>query len=260
MYAVYGTDVELYYKPLFKNIEIARSNNYQIVIATTNRYLYLVEEYFAKYNDIVVIIPFDDVVYTGKEKLLRFLSVIKVEADFYFFKDSDSVMSKQEIDIMNNWMYTSTCNAMLIRNHSLHVSPILAGMFGINLNLSSFISSSAQDAIHSRKHKNNYSYDQQWLMLAVYPFIQKTLLVYTSFLFFKDEKYIQISFDDNNYIGKPNTHEVITNSYFRNSASNRLYSLSFINSLPSYLKFIIYGRVRPTMYILRLRKLLCNVF
>jgi hypothetical protein len=133
-------------------------------------------------------------------------------------------------------------------------------MFGIKSSLKLFISASVQNAINSRVFRNKYSYDQQWLMLAVYPQIQKTIMVYTSFLFFRGEKYVQIGFDQKDYIGRPKDDTDIFNPFFTEAVLNRLYSFPFLHGLHNSLKLIIYGRVRPTMLILRFKEKLFNVF
>jgi hypothetical protein len=124
-YSVFGLNTEVYYKPMLENIRLAKSNNVKIVISTTEQYLNLIEDYFSQELENIHIVTFSSKKYTGLETILRFLIVDKLDADYYFIKDSDSTVTARELYIMNHWMLISKLSYMIIRDNPLHVAPII---------------------------------------------------------------------------------------------------------------------------------------
>ena len=101
-YSIYGLNTEVYYKPMLENIRLAKLNNAKVVISTTEKYVDLIKDYFIQEILNVHIEVFSSEIYFGAETILRFLAVEKVDADFYFIKDSDSIVTERELYIMNH--------------------------------------------------------------------------------------------------------------------------------------------------------------
>ena len=249
MYAVYGSNVDLYYKPLKTNIQNPQLANFEIVIATTSLYENLVKEYFCDFIDRIKVIIFDHGAYGGKEKLLRFYAVDQLNAPYYFIKDSDSIISDQEISIMAYAMANHAYNAMIIRNHPLHVAPILAGMFGFSDRLKYLMVNEVKNALNSDSYRDTYNYDQIWLAYDIYPQIVRSTLVFSSSFYLKGEKLVRISFNDQEYIGKPEIDVEVDYDLPFLPSNSTMFSIPFFQHLPKAIKKLIYGRVRPTFFL-----------
>jgi hypothetical protein len=126
-YSIFGSNTEVYYKPMLDNIRLAKSNNIKVVISTTEQYLNIVRNYFFHELEYIHIETYPSDKYVGLETILRFLTVEKIDADYYFIKDSDSIVTARELYIMNHWILISKFNFIIIRDNPLHVAPMLSG-------------------------------------------------------------------------------------------------------------------------------------
>lgn len=253
-YSLFGSNKEVYYNPMLENIRIAKENNVKIIISTTDLYVDEVKQYFASYLENLHIEVYPSHTYAGSETVLRFLSVDVIEADFYFIKDSDSIVTERELYIMNHWMLLVNDDFMIIRDNPVHVSLIMAGMFGFKNCVRNELLKSCRDIFTLGKQKLNYGYDQRWLAEKIYPIIRKNTQVYSSFFYFQKEKLCRIArvSPQVNFIGAPsfgNTNPNSLEKYFMPLYDNRLLNLPYFSTLPSFLSRLIYGRVRPTIYI-----------
>ena len=211
-------------------------------------------QFFSSHLENLHIEVYPSRTYAGTEMVLRFLAVDVIEADFYFIKDSDSIVTEQELYIMNHWMLLMNEDFMIIRDNPVHVSLIMAGMFGFKNCVRNVLLKSCRDFFTISKQKPNYGYDQRWLAEKIYPIIRINTQVYTSYFYFKKEKVCRIARVNPqiNFIGAPSFGNINPNSletYFIPFYDNRLLSLPYFTSLPSFLFRLIYGRVRPTLYI-----------
>ena len=251
-YAIYGDDYEKYYQPMIANITLAKALGVHLVINTNEASEDNVRDFFFDYkNDIQLI------VYSGKvaelfPKVLRFLTVDKLQSSFYFFKDSDSIVNQKEISIMRHWISSLNPVALIIRDHPLHIAPIMAGMIGMTRNTALVVSASARDCFGTdlRQSNNSYSYDQDWLAEKIYPLISKQSLIATSYFYFAHENYIAIKKEhyEKDCIGaqayKKDFETIVSSCFYNRLYKNSFLCLPFCNALS-----FVYGKVRPTLLL-----------
>ena len=259
-YSIFGSNTEVYYKPMLENIRLAKSIKVKIIISTTEQYLNTIKDYFSQELEYIHIVTYPSDKYAGLETILRFLVVEKLDADFYFIKDSDSTVTERELYIMNHWMLISKFNYMIIRDNPLHVAPILSGMFGFRKNAKYIVSNSCINTFSGLNSKLNYGFDQQWLTENIYHIIVADTQVYSSYFHFSNENLIRLSrVNNSNFIGAQSLGNMNPNSKendFLHLYSDKLLSLPFINMIPKYLSRLIYGRVRPSIYLSYFLKLI----
>lgn len=262
-YTIYGNDFKKYYKPLLNNILLAKSLNISIVVSTTDLYEGIVKNYFKEFDNFLKFEIFSSTKFVGKEKLLRYLALKNKDFDYAFVKDTDSIVTDRELFIMNNWINLPTYNSLIIRDHHLHISPILAGMFGFNKINSNLIIDNCEKHIENLKiSKNNiYNYDQVWLARFIYPLVISKSLVYTRTFYFKNENFAIIPLnilENKNYIGKQAYSYDVDNEKFNylKFYNKSLLSIKYIYNLPFFIFKLIYNRVRPTIYLAFLNKLI----
>jgi hypothetical protein len=261
-YSIYGDDIETYYKPVISNIHLARQEGAVVAISARANEERQIRHFFKEYENEIKIVIYENSDLCEHPKVLRFLISEALDADFYFFKDSDSVVTRKELRIMKEWMAVSTSAAMIIRDHPLHVAPVMAGMFGISSEIAGFITGSVNKAFltNQPRFRNSYSYDQDWLMSDVYPWLVKRANVYSSFLYYSGENVTRIEREPTGagFIGAQ-TH----NQYPPQLEKAPFYSWYGDDLLcaPSFLKnFFFYGRVRPTLAFSYLYMKLKSIF
>lgn len=188
-------------------------------------------------------------------KMWRFLPVENPLIDCVIFRDADSLLTLRERDLVLNWMESDKL-VHIIRDHPLHIAPILAGMFGIKQTsfhiLSRLIKDQKPDIIH-----RPIDYDQVFLADYFYPKIKDLALIHVSFFKYKDERVIIIEpvNDGYNYIGSVR----ICDELKREEEMSILKKSKFINGIPYLLgKFLRY-RVRPTIYSSKFANFLFNL-
>lgn len=248
-YSIYGENVDCYYSPVLVNIRIARKNNAKIVISTTDEYEEKVRNFFRDFLDEIIIITYRKVTVCNHPKVLRFIVSERVQSKFYFFKDSDSIVTQVETEIMEHWMANCNSEVLIVRDHPLHVAPIMAGMFGVSSKVAKYLANSTLYEFDSKRPRflNNYSYDQDWLMNVIYPIFVKFSDVYSSFLFYSGERgyLIPRSKSGFDFIGAQ-THI----NYPARIEDNEFYGWYGDGLLcaPSYLRYtFFFGKVRPTI-------------
>ncbi len=263
-YSIYGGDIGTYYAPVVSNILLARQEGALVAISTTARDEAKVRHFFRGYLDEILIVSYDSMELCAHPKILRFLIPNVLKSDFYFFKDSDSIVTMKEARIMREWMANVTPVAMIIRDHPLHVAPIMAGMFGIAWAAAEFLTNSANQtflAVEPR-FRGRYSYDQDWLMTDVYPELVERAHVYSSFLFYSRENVRRIERESSGsgFIGAQ-THCPYP-PLLERAAFYNWYGPGLLCA-PSLIKnSFFYGRVRPTLTVAYVytwsRSLLCS--
>jgi hypothetical protein len=256
-YALYGTNFKKYYLPLLNNI---KNTKYHILISTTESYKTVITNYFKNYLNKINIITYPDSL-LSKAKLLRYESIRYFDFECYFFKDSDSIITSDEYEIMHDWYINKKYEALIIRNHPLHTAPILGGMFGIKKSLKYLIIKESELFLkqNSGKFALRYNYDQVWLRKCIYNNIKYISLIYTSHLHYIGESYIKINYDFNNHIGKAIYAVDVDKKYITklvkvNKAiyGGNMISIPYINLMGK-----LYDRVLPVLlmaYIYNLRK------
>lgn len=262
-YSIYGNDFETYYKPVINNIHLARQEGAVIAISIKASEERQIRHFFKAYEDEIKIVTYENPAFCEYPKILRFLIPKILNADFYFFKDSDSLVTNKEVRIMRSWMKVIQSEAMIIRDHPLHVAPIMAGMFGISSKIAELIIDSVNSTFLTKQPRfiNPYSYDQDWLMRDVYPWLIKRTNVYSSFLYYSGESVTSIERESSGsaFIGAQQHYP-----YQTKLKKAPFYSWYGDNLLcaPSFLKnfLFLYGRVRPTLVIAYLYTKLINLF
>jgi hypothetical protein len=245
---LYGSDFDLYYEPILINVKKYANSRLLIVINTLPIYQLIIENFFAKYKKYIKVISWRHSCYCSCPKLLRFFVSEKVSADYYFYKDSDSVVTREELLIMTSFIYGRE-NYLIIRNHSLHVAPILAGMFGASAFGAKFISRTLRKRLNN--NFKSYDYDQDLLAKYIYPYIRYDCAVFSSHFFFYGEKLFHLK-PSHNYIGK----KFFFHNDFNldNFYNGKKLSLPFYRCVYLLLPGFIYGRVRPSLYLSKLFK------
>lgn len=253
-YSLYGNNKEVYYKPMLDNILTANAVGAKILISTTELFEAEVKEYFATYLDDITIKVYPSTHFDGSEMILRFLAVETISADFYFIKDADSIVTDREISIMNDWMMLSTEPFLIIRDNSIHVAPMLAGMFGFKRNEREAFVKHCQRYFTTSPRAYRYGMDQRWLADEIYPLIRNKAQVYSSYFYFTEEKLVIInrSQDPARFIGAQadgNVNPKSMQTYFERFYGDQMLSLPYLMYLPRWLSHLIYGRVRPSLYL-----------
>jgi len=261
-YSLFGRDVNSYYVAMKLNVAIARDNNVKIVIATLNEDLIFIKDYFKFVNETVTIISFNEDYAEQYPKLLRYLIPLSYQYDYYFFKDSDSVVTELELKYSNEWMERKSSNCIIIRDHPLHVAPILGGMFGLSSNIA--ITSANllfQELSNGKvKFKDGYLYDQLWLGKNIYPMVKFSSFIYSSHFSYSGEKVIDTNkyWNSKKYIGSQH-FESTTNIELKYHKLIELYSIGNL-SLPFYERIAsAYQKTRVVLYMAYLRRLIKKI-
>lgn len=95
-YSLYGSNYDSYYKPLLENISLSRISNAVVVLNVLDSDVERVKDYFRDYLDFIYIFAYESLRYGNNPKMLRFLVSNQIESNFYFYKDSDSVVNKKK--------------------------------------------------------------------------------------------------------------------------------------------------------------------
>jgi hypothetical protein len=251
-YSLFGNNFEMYFKPLLEVIPKANSVGARVIINTNLNNYEKITKYFAKYINTITILKYNDLIAEKYPKMLRFLVPLRVEFEYIFYKDSDSLVGDKELKIMQHWIKTARTKAMIIRDHPEHIAPILAGMFALNYEKAMWLAKKVEIKFNRNINYNLYSYDQDWLMEDIYPIIVNDAQVYTSYFYYSKEKIIIIprSIFPNEHIGEQTIK-------IENNSNNckwclRIYNFNLLH-LPYCILInkifpkILYGRVRPTL-------------
>jgi hypothetical protein len=265
-YALYGVDKVKYYEPMRENIRIAKEQGALLVLHTNGESAYSVGKFFAEYKDDIVLVVHREAYADRFPKVLRFLTPWTVAAQFYYYKDCDSVVNAKELELMDEWTRSDDPTALIIRDHPLHVAPIMAGMFALNREISLQVASSAEELFLKRipTRYSRYTYDQAWLARDIYPGIVARAAVRTSYFHYRGETVVRIARDleDYRYIGSQvyrvtlGMAEVIPKEYLGWYGDGLL-------SLPYFPRLhFLYGKVRPTLaaanLLSRLERIRCR--
>jgi len=256
-YSLFGRDVNSYYVAMKSNVAIARDNDVKIVIATLNEDLKFIKDYFKFASETVSIISFEEHYAKKYPKLLRYLIPLNYQDYYYFFKDSDSVVTELELKYSNEWMENKGSNCIIIRDHPLHVAPILGGMFGLSSDTAKKSANLLfQELCNGKiKFKDGYLYDQLWLGKNIYPMVKFNSLIYSSHFSYLGEKVIDTNryWNSNKYIGSQH-FESTANIELKYNKLIELYSIGNL-SLPFYEGISnVYQKTRIVLYMAYFRR------
>ncbi len=174
-------------------------------------------------------------------KFWRFLPILDKDVEVVLFRDSDSVFSARESMFVNDWL-SSQKYFHIIRDHQLHISPILAGMFGVKKKGFDIFSEVLFDK-REITSINNYNSDQIFLADHLYKKIVDSTLIHTAYFALSGEKYSRVnkSLEFNGFIGA---------IYLNNDSSNDiLFDYDFIVGIPYWLAKLCRYKIRLVLYL-----------
>lgn len=179
--------------------------------------------------------------YNLAPKFWRFLPILDKDVDVVIFRDSDSIFSQRESEFVNEWL-CSDKNFHVIRDHQLHISPILAGMFGVKRDGFDLFSRVLFDKSDIASI-NNYNSDQIFLADYLYKDIVNLTLIHTAYFALSGEKYTRVNknLEKNGFIGAV---------YLNNESSNDiLFDYDFIVGIPYWLAKLCRYKIRLVLYL-----------
>lgn len=225
-YTLYGNNYN-YYEPLVMQYDLfsdffvetlGPEYEFEIVVFTDDN---VDRDYFNGLLIRFITVKEEKILEEVPAKMWRFYNVFFSEAEFYLFRDSDSIISERELKFLKIW-FESKYDANIIRDSRLHLYPVMAGIFSIKgkyIEVLKEVLIGSPCEINNRKH----FYDQIFLAEVVYPQISANLLVFSNFLVFKNEIFIRTDYRNFDFIG----------GYFKdNKIDNHWHDGKFISNFP----------------------------
>ena len=105
------------------------------------------------------------------------------DADIMLSRDTDSRLSMREKLAVNEWL-SSDKNFHIMRDHPLHVTEILGGMWGCR----NGILKGMENMINEYTKGDFWQVDQNFLKEKIYPIVKNDLFVHDSYLTYNDKK------------------------------------------------------------------------
>lgn len=239
-YTLYGNNLR-YIEPLIINAKNINEfyNEWEIRVYYDKTVPAEIINILIQYN--VKLIDINNTIYSDfAPKFWRFLPVFEDTYDLIIFRDSDSIFTQRETRYVNEWA-ESNFDFHILRDHNLHISPILAGMFGIKKN---FFLLFRQQLLINKKltHSKIYNADQLFLADYIYKKIIKNCLIHTSYFALYGEKFCKISKvkDSKEFIGSIYTEE--------KKETNTIIKYDFIIGIPFWLAKLLRYRIRPVLF------------
>ncbi len=191
--------------------------------------------------------------YNLAPKFWRFLPILENNIDAIIFRDSDSIFSKREEELVNTWL-NSEFDFHIIRDHQLHIAPIMAGMFGVKKGgFGIFKEKMLNNPILTAK--NSYNSDQIFLADELFPKIQNSVLINTSYFAFSNENFVKISksLNANHFIGA-----IYSDS--NKESDSVFYDYEFMIGIPYFLAKLLRYRIRPVLFLSIFYNFILNKF
>ncbi len=117
----------------------------------------------------------------GVEGMLwRFQAAAHPGADAVLFRDADSILTRREKAAVDEWL-ASDREVHLIRDHPMHISPVMGGMCGVRGGAKALMASLIETGLKTGKLVN-YGDDQRFLSSQFYPKVKRQALVHTSLI------------------------------------------------------------------------------
>lgn len=98
--------------------------------------------------------------------------------DVILFRDTDSFLTTREKEIVEEWL-ESPFDVHLIRDHPLHTSPVMGGMFAVRGEAARLLSRVIKTH-HNAHRQTGYGDDQEFLTKHFYPIVKSRSLVHTT--------------------------------------------------------------------------------
>lgn len=105
------------------------------------------------------------------------------DADIMLSRDTDSRLSMREKLAVDEWL-SSDKNFHIMRDHPLHVTEILGGMWGCRNGILKGI----KNMINEYTKGDFWQVDQNFLKEKIYPIVKNDLFVHDSYLYYNQEK------------------------------------------------------------------------
>ena len=202
-YCLYGRDL-VYYEPLkLVSQKIGNNPSAIIFLGTVDVDFNFVCNYYAKYTNIKVYC-FGDV-YESRERLVRFLAPKYVKAKYYHYRDADSAIIDYEQSLISIYVELQL-PILILRNHPLHYSPVMAGMFSLNFEFGVKLVAFVEEQLYSIEPKCYY--DQHFLTNTLYKKYKTDALVFSSHIGYEGEFVHKIMFDKYDFVGQPTFWDV----------------------------------------------------
>ena len=170
-------------------------------------------------------------------KFWRFLPVFEKEVDVVLFRDSDSIITEREASLVDYWIQ-SDYSAQILRDHPLHMAPIMAGMFGLKRVVFEVLAHQLE-LNKSLLRKKAYSADQRFLAKYFYKHIYKKALVQTPYFSYPCENCLKIDKPkDENFVG----------AVYQSEKTEIDISYDFLIGIPFWIAELLQFKTRPVLY------------
>lgn len=197
-YCVFGRDL-IYYEPIKILAKKILSNPSAVIfLGTIDADVDFVSNFYKEYENIRIFCFNHE--YHSRERLIRFMAPKYIEANYYHFRDSDSMVTDFEQGLILSYA-SLHYPILIIRNHPLHYSPIMAGMFSLNQDFGKRLVCYVEERLSSIVNKPYY--DQIFLTNTLYKKYKSKALVFSSHVMYEGENAHKISFDKYDFIGRP---------------------------------------------------------
>jgi hypothetical protein len=170
-------------------------------------------------------------------KFWRFLPVFEREVDVVLFRDSDSIITSREASLVNYWI-DSDYSAQILRDHPLHMAPIMAGMFGLKKEVFEVFAHQLELNM-GLVQEQSYSADQVFLAKYLYKVIYKKAIVQTPFFSYPGENCLKIpEAKDENFIG----------AVYESEKIEAKIAYDFLIGIPFWIAELLQFKTRPVLY------------
>jgi hypothetical protein len=118
----------------------------------------------------------------SKNTMLRFLPGMQPKNDVVIFRDADSRLLKRDYLAVMDWLNNTNKKVHLMRDHSANKFKIMAGLWGVREGIiaKSEIVQKFYD-YYTKPEFDKWTIDQVYLQKYIYPLIENTTCIHTSF-------------------------------------------------------------------------------
>jgi hypothetical protein len=164
-------------------------------------------------TDAQMIMSDDKLLADVHQDFYRIYPVLSGKGLGFFCRDADSFLSKNEMESMKRFI-VSDYSYHIIRDHPYHLSPIMAGLFGVKLNgydlvKKILLKNMDKYSFKDKGWRNNKSAvrgEQEILADYLYPLICKDSFIESNYTIFLNEKSLvakcEIPKEDKNWMGR----------------------------------------------------------
>lgn len=158
-----------------------------------------------------------------KEKIggmfARYQPIFRDDDSAVIVRDIDSYIGNAEIELIIEWL-NSDCDFHIIRDHALHIYPIMGGLFGAKGDAKKIFT-----AIYQKYRRitqsNKYNKDQIFLCEKIYPALARYSLVHSRRIVYKQENHRKIQSDGSGFAGETRVVDEKRKREYRQSLSSK---------------------------------------